>query len=219
MGPRDGLVFTRGRNLLLSPSLSLLGRGCDGRSETVVSTSTGEVLTRNRAYRLLDLGLPVPSAVRGRLFKHVAYAVCFMSPNRPGERCAEHVQGGGSRVCPGTWAAARGVECPRGHWGRGQWVSPAPVRLWRLRRAEHRCGPEPAAPRGQVGGRLRRLYAALDAQLPATGEPRNLAGEPQHPPRLVCSPLCLAAPPWGSQPGSEEPAWGSPHALCTSDTG
>lgn len=45
-------------------SLPPLRRGYAGPSEKVVSTSTGEVLTRNRRYRIVGLGLPAPSAVR-----------------------------------------------------------------------------------------------------------------------------------------------------------
>lgn len=60
-----GLGFTRERSSFSLPlSLPPLRRGYDGPSETAVSTSTGEVLTRNRRYRLLDLGLPAPGARR-----------------------------------------------------------------------------------------------------------------------------------------------------------
>lgn len=56
-----GLVFTRERSSFSLPlSLPPLRRGYDGPSAEAVSTSTGEVLARNRRYRLLDLGPAAP---------------------------------------------------------------------------------------------------------------------------------------------------------------
>lgn len=90
--PVMGLVFTT--KLLLSPSLSSPTEKrpvSPGPSETAVSTSTGEVLTKAEEYRLLDLGLPAPALGGEGCLSMWPVVWLILRPEASG-RCAEPVE-------------------------------------------------------------------------------------------------------------------------------
>lgn len=124
----------------------------------------------------------------------------------------------GSHVSAGawTWAAVRGVECPRGRWGRRAGGVPSACEAPATAQSAGVAQSRPPRAGGRAGGFGGcELPWVLSFQL--QGNPGTSRVNPGFLPRSVYSSLCLAAPPWGGPtPGSEEPALWSPHALHTS---